>query len=343
MRPLKILIVRLSSLGDIVHGLPVAAALRRALPDACIDWLVEKRFAGIVELSSPVDHVVPLDLMNPLGSANTFNVVGRLRSAHYDWAIDIQGLVKSAVFAKSSGARRVIGFHKDHLRDKSASRFYSELYDPSPYTHVIEKNMGLLKAIGFKDNPTEFPMNVPPASTLSNQNSGFGIIHIGGSKKKKIWSAIRMGKVAFELFNHYRITPLIVHGPGEDAIAKAAVYESRGTARVTPTSSLQELVRTISGARIFIGGDSGPIHIAAALGIAVVGIYGPTNPARNGPWNQSHSVVSGLHSCQHCYGRTCWAKKPCLGTIEVNDVMTLVDKILSRKAASARHDPVKML
>ncbi len=337
---LNILIVRLSSLGDIIHGFPVAAALRREFPGTRIDWLVDKKFAGVVELTTPVDHVIYLERRRLGGPTGPFEVVSRLRSTKYDCAIDIQGLFKSAVMAKLSGAGRVIGFSRKHLKEEPSSLLYTEQHDPSPFVHVIEKNLGLLRAMGIRDTAVEFCIKTPKESMQSSENGNFGIIHVGASKPNKRWPPDRMGAVASILLHRHGITPLVVHGPGENQLAEAVVHASGEPAKIVPALTLFELLRHVSTARIFIGFDSGPLHLAAALGIPTVGIYGPTDPLRHGPWGQADSVVSRFSSCLCQYKRRCNAERPCMCTVEVDEVMRAVDRRLSQTSIPLEREAV---
>ena len=340
MNSITILIVRLSSLGDILHGFPVAAALRREFPTSRIDWLVDRKFAGVIELTTSVDTVIYLERRRIVGATGPFDVVPRLRGTRYDWAIDIQGLIKSAVMARLSGAGRVVGFSRKHLKEKPSSLLYTEQHDPSPFTHVIEKNLGLLRAMGLRDASVEFCIKTPKKSA-SPGNGNFGIIHVGASRPNKRWPPDRMGNLAHSLLHRHGITPLIVHGPGESEIAEAVVRASGGIAKIVSASTLFDLLNYVSMARIFIGCDSGPLHLAAALGVPLVGIYGPTDPVRHGPWGETGSVVSRFSSCQCQYKRRCSAEQPCMRTITVDDVMNAVDRRLSQASTSLEREAVR--
>ena len=151
---MNVLIVRLGALGDIVHTVPAAAALRRAHPDARIDWVVDARHASFVRLVDGIDRVVPLE--RPTVAA-WIQLVQMLRPARYDVALDFQGLMKSAIIARASGARRVVGFSIWHLREKGARPFYSDVDDGAHVAHVIQKNLNLLSLVGVETTAIEFP------------------------------------------------------------------------------------------------------------------------------------------------------------------------------------------
>ncbi|HWK11171.1 MAG TPA: glycosyltransferase family 9 protein, partial [Vicinamibacterales bacterium] len=151
---MNILVVRLGALGDVVHTVPAVAALRRAFPDGKIDWLVEAKHRAIPDLVSVLDDVVALEKPNAAGWRR---VVVELRQTPYDVAIDFQGLLKSAVLARASGARRVIGFSIWHLREKTARPFYSSTADAEG-GHVIRKNLPLLPVLGIDRETIEYPL-----------------------------------------------------------------------------------------------------------------------------------------------------------------------------------------
>lgn len=330
---MKILIVRLSSFGDILHGFPVAASLRRAFPEARIDWLVDRKFAGVVELSTSIDSVIYLERQKVAGPTGPFEVVARARSAGYDWAIDIQGLLKSAVMARLSRADRIIGFTREHLKERLSSLFYSEQHDPSPYTHIIEKNLGLLRALGIHNGDPEFRIRMRGEMEHFQKGNGYGVIHVGTSKSNKRWPAESMGQLASALFHRHGIRPFVVYGPQEEEIARTAFQASEGTATIASALTLTDLMSHLGQARIFIGCDSGPLHLAAALGIPLVGIYGPTDPRRHGPRGESASVVSHFSSCQCKYKRSCTSRSHCLSAIDTDEVMNAVDHLLSRTSS----------
>src|SRR5688500_10244631 len=187
---MNILIVRLGALGDIVHAIPAAAALRSDFPAARIDWLVDARHREILDLVPPIDRAIVLEQAN---AAGWLAVTRQIRAGRYDVALDFQGLMKSAVLARASGAKRVLGFSIWHLREKSARPFYSESLDPSgPETHVIHKNLRLIEALGVQDPGIEFPfrrVDSPARDAVLAEASGssFAILNPGAAWPNKRW------------------------------------------------------------------------------------------------------------------------------------------------------------
>src|SRR5688500_5794543 len=193
----SILLVRLGALGDVVHAVPAAAALRHAFPGAVIDWLVDAKHREIVELVTAVDRVIPLQHPTMAGWAT---VVRDLRRHTYDVAIDLQGLLKSAVLARASGAARIVGFSIWHLREKTARPFYSDVQETDA-GHVIAKNLRLLRAIGVEDDEIRFPLAAAWSPALDElqarvASGPFALINPGAAWPNKRWDAERFGELA---------------------------------------------------------------------------------------------------------------------------------------------------
>jgi heptosyltransferase-1 len=308
----RLLIVRLSAMGDVIHTLPAAYALREACPDAMIGWLVEERWAEL--LCAPgtprrgprstqrplVDwlHTVNLNqwrksLLSIASLQQIATVWNDVAGAHYDVAVDLQGAMRSAVLARWSGAGVVWGAAEP--RESPASLWYTRKAIAQG-THVIEQNLSVAEAVtqGKVTMPRVALPHDPEAETRVNQRlADYGIDHFallnpGAGWGAKRWPAKRYGEVARRLARE-GIRAILNCGPGEEDVAQQAEAASERTARVMK-SSISELIALTRRARLFIGGDTGPMHLASALGVPVVAIFGPTNPARNGPYG-TRSIV----------------------------------------------------
>lgn len=306
----KILIVRLSAMGDIIHTLPAVAALRQAFPHATLGWIIEERWAELLctlryprsgrrspqrPLVDRIHSVNTASWRHALFSPNTWQqmAVGlsELRGVGYDVAVDFQGAVRTALLARWSGARTVFGDIQP--RENAASMWYSRQVIAGG-THVIEQALSLAAAVIEKRVPVpqvEFPVD-PDAedkiNALIGEERGFVILNPGAGWGAKQWPAERFGIVAKELAKD-GLRSLVNYGPGEEELAVAVERASGGAARKI-SCSIAELIALTRRAGLFIGGDTGPMHLAAALHVPVVGIFGPTNPARNGPFG-TRSVV----------------------------------------------------
>lgn len=330
---MNILIVRLGALGDLVHAIPAAAALRKAFPSARIDWLVERRHREILDLVTCIDDTVILDRPTPGG---WIAVTRALRARQYDAALDFQGLMKSAVLARASGARRVLGFSIWHLREKGARPFYSESLEPSrdaSQRHVLYKNLRLIEALGVRDAAVEFPLRsvASPARDAMVAEAGgapIALVNPGAAWPNKRWYSDRFGELAGFLRDVRGFVPFVLWGPGEEPIARAVIEASNGAARLAPPTTITDLVEVCRSAALMVSGDTGPLHIATAVGTPVVAIFGPTDPARNGPWSRDDLSVSRFENCGCHYDRRCRHDPWCLTTIPVTEVMAAVQQRL---------------
>jgi len=329
----SVLLVRLGSLGDVVHAIPVAAALRRALPTARLDWVVNQKHRALLDLVPVLDRVI--------GVSGMLDAMRAIRRSRYDVAIDLQGLVKSAVLARGSGATRVVGFAPTYLRERLARPFYSDLYDPGcgndlydprETRHVVEINLALLEAIGLTGGAPEFPIK-EVASDLARemaQRAGgrYVLLNPGAGWPNKRWPAARLGQLAAALRERHGLTSIALWAGDERALAEEAAAKSCGAALVPPPTSIADLVALTRGAAVMVSGDTGPIHIAAAVGTPVVAIFGPTRPARNGPWLADDVTVSRAEVCQCHHLRRCVRAIGCLSDISVEEVLAAVERRL---------------
>jgi len=334
---MNILIVRLGALGDIVHAVPAAAALRRAFEDARIDWVVDARHVGFADLILPVDRVISLEKPSV---QSWLTLVRRLRPARYDVALDFQGLLKSAILARASGARRVIGFSVWHLREKTARPFYSEVDAQGQATHVIQKNLSLLSTVGVETTDVEFPLaQVASPALLQIRNEigvrPFALINPGAAWPNKRWPAARFGEVAAFLRDVRDMTTYVLWGPGEAPLAQEVLDASEDAARLAPPTTTADLVALAREAAVIVSGDTGPLHIATAVGTPAVAIFGPTDPARNGPWSADDAIVSRHAACQCHYQRRCRHTAWCLDDVPVAEVTAAIQHRLSAPRAHA--------
>jgi lipopolysaccharide heptosyltransferase I len=332
----SILIVKLGSLGDIIHAIPAAAAIRRAFPQARIDWLADARHRELIDLVEVVDRRILIDTS---ALASVLEVVRELRRESYDAALDLQGLLKSAVLARLSGASRVVGFPQELLRERAAGMFYKERAGEST-PHVIEKNLSMLTALGIRMPEVEFPLDdcnpraVEDARSRLGVSEGtrFALINPGAAWPNKRWPPVYFAEVARALSARYGLRSLVLWGPGEEQIAHDIVAAADGSAAVSPPTRIADLVSLAKSAALMISGDTGPMHIAGAVGTPIIGIFGPTDPNRNGPWGERDLTASRYRACVCHYQRQCRISGWCLLDIAPREVMELVEKRLAAHA-----------
>lgn len=328
---MRFLIVRLGSLGDVVHAIPAAAALRRAHPGAGIDWVVDPKYVELLQIVPGLDRIVPLDPR--AGVSALLGTIRYLRRERYEAALDLQGLIKSAVLTRAVGAQRTIGFPKAHLREPLAAMFYRERPDPGPDPHVIHKGLALVRSVGVTDLRVEFPLRVPEtdaarAATSYAGPGGYAVINPGAAWPNKRWPPDRFGALAASIRDRMGLTSVVLWGPGEAPLADAVVAASRGAAVRAPETMIVDIASIAKGARLMVSGDTGPLHIGGAVGVPIVALFGPTRVERNGPWADADVTLSQFAQCECHYERRCRRRTPCINDIAVDDVIAACERRL---------------
>jgi heptosyltransferase I len=330
----RVLVIRLGALGDIIHALPAAATLRASFPEVRLDWLVDARHRALLELVPVVDERIVLDTRG--GWRGFHATICRMRAGRYDVAIDLQGLLKSAVLTRLSGARRAVGFSRPHLREGLARFFYTEVHDPPRGMHVLEKNLALVERLGASTRSFQFPFAAVSSDVLSSvmrlprvrEHGRFALLNPGAAWPNKRWPPDRFGALAGILFTRHALPTVVAWGPGEESLAAAVSQASAGAAHVAPATTLRDLLALVRAASLLVSGDTGPLHLAAACGTPIVGIYGPTDPRRNGPWSRDDVSVSRNERCRCHHKRRCIAPAWCLADISVDEVAAAADRRL---------------
>jgi lipopolysaccharide heptosyltransferase I len=324
----SILVVRLGALGDIVHAIPAVAAIKKAFPQSRVDWLVDRKHRDIVDLVTVVDRVIAIDSNSLAGWSEAISLI---RQTKYDAAIDLQGLLKSAVFARASGADHVIGFSIYHLREKTARPFYSTTADVDE-EHVILKNLRLLRAIDVDSTEIVFPLRIPDSDALKELREAvpadrpFALINPGAAWPNKCWPPERFGGLASFIRDECHMTPVILWGPGEESLAQGVVTVSAGAAVKAPPTRVTDIVALARAASLFVSGDTGPLHIAAAVGTPIVALFGPTDPVRNGPYRTEDISISRYEACGCHYDRRCHEALWCLADISIGEACAAVKR-----------------
>lgn len=280
----RILVVRLSAIGDVIHGVPVLCALRSALPEAFLAWIVEGRAGDLLEGHPALDAIVRVPRGWLKSPSEVWRLRRRLHEFRFDTAIDLQCLTKSAIAAWLSGAPRRIG--KGGEDGRELSRWIHNELVACGGRHVIEHYLDLLKPMGIESPNVWFDL---PESERDGRmatellvHSGlrprrFAIVNPGAGWPSKVWPAERYGELAKLLFAEHGLTTLAVWGiPGELPLAEAIVSASGGHARLAPPTSMTELGALCRRAAIFVGSDTGPMHLAVAVGTPTISLHGPS-------------------------------------------------------------------
>jgi ADP-heptose:LPS heptosyltransferase len=336
----KALLVRLSSIGDVVHTLPALAALQRHGWEA--GWIVEPPARGLLQDNPLLAQVVSAPAAKALRWGTALGALRALRAARYDAALDFQGLWKSAAWARLSGARRVLGYARPWRREPSSAVLLRErVTRPAGFVHVIDKNLALLRPLGIEAvGLREFPLPLcgEAIARVDRGLAGLGggevaILNPGGGWASKLWPAEHFGELARAL--HARgLRPLVSWGPGEDTLADRVVAASDGAAVRSFPTSLLDFAELARRARLVVAADTGPLHLACAVGTPVVALFGPTDPARNGPFAPGDLVVRRVPPCAPCYRRSCGVHAGVMAEIPVAEVLTAVER---RLAAAREH------
>ncbi|MDQ4123919.1 MAG: lipopolysaccharide heptosyltransferase I [Acidobacteriota bacterium] len=340
---MNVLIVKLGSIGDIVHTLPALAAIRRALPEAEISWVVEKRAAEILRANPFLTNLIEIDTRALRGRKTSISEkyeqareqLERLRTGKYDIALDFQGLHKSALIAKLSGAARRVGFDKAVLREPTSRFLLTETVKIPAKTHIIRKNLLLAEPalqieVPVDSSELEFPIGTEEQherealEIIEKTGADFAILNPGGGWATKLWNAGRFGRLADEIWKNFNLKSIVTYGPGEKNLAETVVAASKSNQAVAADLSLKGFYQLARRAKVYVGGDTGPTHLAIAARAPVVGLFGPTEWWRNGsPFEGDICVERTEISCRtNCHRRSCsnWI---CLD-IEVETVLRAV-------------------
>jgi lipopolysaccharide heptosyltransferase I len=299
----RFLVIRLSSIGDIVHALPAVAALGEAYPQAEIHWVVEARYAELLDGNPFVHRALKLDTLgwrrkmtSPVVIEEIARALRSLRKEEFDVAIDFQGLYKSALIARLSRARERIGFAENWLREPAAGLFYTQRIAPHGREHVIEKNLALVERLGAHAVGAarwQFPLPQTGADDqyverhlVGLSERDFIVINPGGGWMSKCWAPDSYAELIRLLEPEYQGEILLTGSQAEEEMIQGIIRRAGSSnARYIPTTIVQ-FIALVRRAKLFLGGDTGPLHLAAAVGTPIVAIHGPTDPMRNGPFSK---------------------------------------------------------
>lgn len=335
----NILIVKLSAIGDVIHALPVAGALKQHFPQARITWVVEKPAYDLLTNNPHIEEIIIFDkprfktLQGLCQNAPAF--IQNLHSRRFDLALDLQGLFKSAAISYLSGAPRRLVYC--NTREMS-HLFAQKVCGPHAKGHIVEQYLDVVRALGCHVQQAQWAIQPTIAEQQSAEaiamQAGFSldepyvVFAPGANWPNKRWPADHFAAIADWLASQgYKA--VIVGGPGDQELARAIM----AGAAVKPTvivgqTTLKQLAYITSKARALIGGDTGPTHLAAAMKTPVIALMGPTDAQRNGPYGQLDRALATTHSCHGCWKRSCSKNLDCLAGISVESVRTALAKLL---------------
>jgi lipopolysaccharide heptosyltransferase I len=352
----KILIVKLSALGDLVHTWPAVRSLRERYPRAFIAWAVEERFQDLLALNPDIDLVVPLATKrwrkNPgLSSLGEIRAGARtLRDHRFDMTIDFNGLIKSGIVTWLSGAPVRLGFHRSQCREPlSALATNRRLPRQDAGRHVVELNLALARAAGASGEPgAPAAFNIPAdskelvaeflAAHPETEGHPLAAVHAGAGYASKRWAPERFARLADRLVAELGFTVLLTWGSGEEDYVRSVGGMMNEAHLISPRTTLGDLAALCGRMNLLVCCDSGPLHLAAALGVPTLSIFGPTDPRRNGPYGPGHETVVKILPCSFCWKRACpLGTDECMKQVDVDEVFDTIRKNASRYATRQPH------
>jgi heptosyltransferase I len=337
----EVLLVRLSAIGDVVHTLPAAAALARR--GWRVTWVVEPAARPLLEGNPAVASVVTAPPARAWRPGAVRAAAAELRRTERAAALDLQGLWKSAAWTRLAGAARAIGFGPRWRREPlSAVLLTEQVALDADVVHVVDKNLALLVSVGISAlGLRDFPLPSAPAvaagvaSALKAEGiAEYAVLNPGGGWASKLWPPERFGRVAQGL-RARGLDVRVSWGPGEEKLADRVVDASEGAARRCFPTTLLEFAELARRARLVVAADTGPLHLACAVGAPVVGVFGPTDPARNGPWSSSDVTVRRRPLCSPCHRRRCDTHEGVMHAIPPEEVLKAIDRRLGAGAGAA--------
>jgi len=324
------LIIRTSSLGDVIHTLPAFAALRKSFPGARIAWAIEAKSRPILDFVSGIDEVIVV------GTRRWRKKIRRRRQT----ALDFQGLLKSGLIAWLSGSRHRFGFDRRDLKEPAAAFFYTRRLEPArEESHVIRKNLRLLELVGVKEDKFDFPLTIPEEARqdvlAKIDQAGWStdrklvLFNVGAAWPTKRWSAENWIAVINALKNE-SVSPLLLWGTAEEEAVAEFVSQETG-APMAPFLTVKEILALLQSAALLVSGDTFALQAACALGVRVIGIFGPTDPRRNGPFRSADKIAYHPLSCSLCYRRDCESTE-CLDRVKPDEVLALIKTCVRENA-----------
>ncbi len=358
---MKVLIVKVSALGDVVHALPVLAYLHASIPDVTVDWLVEGSCAPLLEGHPLLHKVIRLDTKGwrkagvksaVLGS---WRVIRQLRRQHYDVTLDLQGNSKSGLFTLFSGAPKRYGFDRSQTREWPnllATNYRVKI--PLENHHVSSRYLQIVRAA--LPSETNVPLCGPlpteekAAKVISSLLAEFGlshgeflVAHYGTTWQTKLWPLDHWLELVKTLVIDNARQVVLTWGNEAEKCAAERISEAcqgiseagQGKVIIWPRGNLQELIALLAAARLVIGADTGPVHIAAAVGTQTVSIYRVTDSRRNGPPGEGHIRLQAAMKCSPCLRKSCELDQECGQSISVAEVLCAVNSLLNGKRVAA--------
>lgn len=325
----RVLIVKLSSLGDLIHALPTIHCLKVGLP-ASITWVVNAAYAPLLRHAPDVDEVIPFDRQHPV--RGLWGVVSELRRREFDLVIDLTGLFKSALISRLARGKLCVG--PSYAREFSWLFYQQQVGSTDLNRHAVERYLDVVRALGLDERDRAFPLMFPPSSLPADGSEPVAVLIPNARWPTKLWPATSFADLAARL-RRDRVRVVVVGGelpdPGDLLVGLEGVVDLRGR------TSLAELGAVLARADLIIANDTGPMHLAAALGRKVITLMGPTDPRRTGPYGTGHRILSTFPPCSPCFSKVCRnpAGQICLRDLRPAEVYAAAIAMLGERSGDA--------
>lgn len=337
---MNILVVKLSAIGDVIHALPVSYAIKETYPSARLTWVVEPPARELLVDNPYIDEILLFEKKKFKSFGGFRKNFGpfreRLRQGNFGIALDLQGLGKSAAIAYFSGAPRRLG--TCNMREMSY-KISEPVIGPHANGHIVERYLDVVRAIGCRVGEVRFPLVVSEKDEQIAKEllvkggvpeaSAYAVFAVGANWPNKRWSAQSYAALSAWLYDR-KIIPVLVGG---GAVDEGIAAEIMAQTDIPPVeligkTSLKQLAAVLRGARFVLGGDTGPVHLAAGLSVPTVMLMGPTDANRNGPYGQPWNAIEVSRACRWCWKRACPKGIDCLASISVKTVKDKIAKVL---------------
>ena len=338
---MKILIVKLGAVGDVVHSLPALHSLRKSFPDAFIAWAVERKSMDVITGNPDLDEVIIFErkelqkIFKADGVLAAYRFFGefatKLKGYNFDLVIDFQTLFKSGIITFATGAEKRIGFDKW----RELNRLFTNFRIKAKSRHTVDKYLELVEAAGGKPDAT------PVKIVYSDEDASYIDVFLSENElNKRPWVAINPGAswisklwpiekfaVLCDILIDSGIPVVIVWGPGEEHLVEGIVEKATSQPHVAPPTSIKQLACLLERSALYVGGDTGPMHMSVTMGTPVVGVFGPSDPERNGPYGGGHRIIQADIDCIKCWKKRCRSME-CMEKVLAESVADAVKEIL---------------
>jgi len=336
----SILIIKLGSIGDVVHTLPTLHALRKKFPRAHIAWVIEPKSRDILIEHPDLDEVITFE--RTASARRTWGaflrLVRKLRRDKYEYVLELQGNLKGGLLAWLTGSPSRLGFEPGSSRVERFSTLFTNIkVAEGEASHILERNLNFARKLGVEDKEISFPITIGREEkkyidTFLEEKGISGrplvILHPGVTWETKRWPRERYARLAEEIQGRLKNTAVVLtYGPGEKYLAEEIEKLSRAKIFISPPTTLGQLIALLERSQVLVSSDTGPLHIAAALGKRVIGLYGPVDSHRNGPYGEGNFVIKKDLPCSPCWQKKC-SSRACMKGIEVSEVMEKVEFLL---------------